>query len=73
MCIQCKVTLHDHHRTETIKDTLQRLLPEVKANMGKLQEQITAFDQDRDVLSSKIQDVKDAFTKCKDDAGNNLN
>ena len=73
LCIQCKVTLHENHRTETIKDTLQRLLTEVKANMGKLQEQVIAFDQDHDVLSSKIQEVKDAFTKCKDEAGNNLN
>ena len=35
LCIQCKLTQHENHKTETIKDTLQRLLPEVKANMKK--------------------------------------
>ena len=73
LCIKCKVTRHDNHQTETVEDTLQRLLPQVKEKMGVIGDKIKVLDEIHEKVCSTIREIKEGFINSRDEARNNLN
>ena len=68
LCITCKVTLHDSHKAETVQDTLERVLPEMKGYCDKIKKLIVDIDDNKDELETRKLEVKVAFEKCRKDA-----
>ena len=68
LCIKCKVTIHESHKTETIEDTLERVLPEIEGYCDKIKNLIADIDENKDDLEARKVEVKEAFEKCHKDA-----
>ena len=65
LCIKCKVTQHESHKTETIEDTLERILPEVSTCVEKVKEHIADIESNTEYVESKIKAIKDEFSQCR--------
>ena len=65
LCIKCKVTQHESHKTETIEDTLERILPEVSNCVEIVKEHITDIESNTEYMESKIKAIKEAFSQCR--------
>ena len=65
LCIKCKVTQHESHKTETIEDTLERILPEVSTCVEIVKEHIADIKSNTEYMESKIKAIKDAFSQCR--------
>ena len=67
LCIKCKVTKHEAHKTETVEDALERLLPEMEGYCKKVQLLITDIDENKEELEMREVEVRAAFEKCRKD------
>ena len=72
LCIKCKVTKHEAHKTETVEDTLERILPEMEIHSEKIKLLMTDIDNNKDELDAKKLEVKATFDKCRTDGENKL-
>ena len=72
ICIKCKVTKHESHRTETIEATLERVLPEIEGYCEKIKRLIADIDQNKNELETWKSEVKADFQKCRKDAAMQL-
>ena len=72
LCIKCKVTKHEAHKTETVEDTLERILPEMEIHSEKIKLLLTDIDNNKDELDAKKLEVKASFDKCRKDGENKL-
>ena len=66
LCMICRETDHESHKTETIDATLERVLPEIERYCGKIKELIADIDENKDELEARKTEVKAA--KCRQDA-----
>ena len=68
LCIKCKVTDHNKHGTETIDDTLKRVLPEMDGYCDKIKQLIADIDMNKDTLKTRKDEIRAAFSRCHQDA-----
>ena len=66
--MKCKVTMHNYHQTETIEETLDRRVPEMRCYGDKIKQLIADIDENKDELEHRKVEVKAAFEKCRKDA-----
>ena len=66
--MKCKVTIHDSHKTETIEDALERMMPEMDKYCEKIQQLIADIGVNKDELETRMAQVKVAFETCRQDA-----
>ena len=67
LCIKCKVTRHETHKTETVEDTLERVLPDVEGYSEQIKLLVADIDTNKDELDAKKLELKAAFEKCRND------
>ena len=67
LCIKCKVTRHETHKTETVEDTLERVLPEIEGYSEQIKLLVADIDTNKDELDAKKLELKATFEKCRND------
>ena len=68
LCHTCRETAHEFHKTETIEQALERVLPELHIHCEKIKQLIADIDKNRNELETRKAEVKAAFEKCRQDA-----
>ena len=72
LCINCKVTQHESHKTETVEDTLKRILPEVSRCVEEVKQHISNISENKGELQSTMDEVKTAFAKARTNNKRNM-
>lgn len=65
LCIKCKVTEHESHKTETVERAVERLKPSLLRNKEMIGTKMEQLQEELGHTSQVIQETKDIFNKCR--------
>lgn len=73
ICIKCKVTRHDNHKTETIEENLKRMLTDINTEKNDITKKIASIDQNIQEFTEFKESLKKSVLQAKGEAKNRLN
>lgn len=73
ICVKCKITKHDHHKTETIQETVEKLVYNIAASTSDVAKRIVGLDDNITILVEYKDSLKKKFKRVKEEASANLN
>ena len=64
ICMKCKVTKHDAHKTQTIEEALEEMMPQIEQSFADMENDIENVAKSVDVLDNQMKETNQAFNKC---------